>query len=504
MSERASRWATAWTAGVLCVVAAAQPGSVTPGQSDPVRAQCSVVGEALLACDFRLTDPADVHAVQASVDGIRLSVQSWYPYPTSRSATAVLLLVDTSAYSRPEAMGPWIEDALRVVELARPHVRLGLAVFDADLRVVVPVGTDRAAVRDALRRLTPTDRPTELYRSALEAVRALAATTADRRALFIFSDGTAEDRAYFHQDVVGAASAAGVMIAGFGYPRSAAHAVALQSLRRLSEETGGVLVAAEPGAAEAPRDSLPAPFAPLESGGTARVDLTPAIAGGHVGLGRLMLNVQTSRGAISTLVAVDLPGPLAPANPRATVSDSNLPAPSPAALAKRESPGVWAWGLGVAVLVALGAAVLTWQRRRRGGRSLPAGDGTIFGYLVFRDQTDRARYALTQPKVRIGRQRDNELVLDDTSVSRHHAEIRRGRDGKLTLVDLDSLNGVFVNERQVKNAVLAEGDAVEIGDVRLLFTRTAEGPPAATPRGGPTDRTIVSPAEAPFRQAARD
>jgi pSer/pThr/pTyr-binding forkhead associated (FHA) protein len=78
--------------------------------------------------------------------------------------------------------------------------------------------------------------------------------------------------------------------------------------------------------------------------------------------------------------------------------------------------------------------------------------------------------------VRIGRQRDNDLVLEDPSVSRHHAEIHRGGDGSLTLVDLDSLNGVFVNERQIKSAALSDGDSVEVGDVRLLFSHHATAP----------------------------
>jgi hypothetical protein len=426
--------------------------------------------------------------------------------------SAVLLLVDSSIAAEPGTAGPWIADAARLTEVAPPHVRFGLGVFDADFRLVLPVGTDRAAVPAQLGQVAPTERPTELYRSALEAVRALAGAPADRKALFIFSDGTAEDRAYFHQDVVSAATAAGVMISGFGYPRTAAESVALQSLRRLSEETGGVFVAVERSARPAAPEALAAPFPLLDSGGMARVDLTSVPASGYAGPIRLQLTVQTSRGTVSTSLPVDLPPAAGPAEraPRMP-SPAALPAPPPrvAGDAPRQgSPSGAVWGLGAAVLAAGGAVALLGLRLRRRSRregNAAGASGAIAGYLAFRDQPDRPRYAITQPTVRIGRQRDNDLVLEDTSVSRHHAEVRLGRNGTITLVDLDSLNGVFVNERQVKSAALADGDAVEVGDVRLLFTLSAEGLPRDASRAAdPLEKTLVSRPDPSFNLVARE
>ena len=40
----------------------------------------------------------------------------------------------------------------------------------------------------------------------------------------------------------------------------------------------------------------------------------------------------------------------------------------------------------------------------------------------------------------------------------------------LLLTDLESLNGVFVNDNRVESIRLREGDSVDIGDVRMLFT----------------------------------
>jgi pSer/pThr/pTyr-binding forkhead associated (FHA) protein len=75
---------------------------------------------------------------------------------------------------------------------------------------------------------------------------------------------------------------------------------------------------------------------------------------------------------------------------------------------------------------------------------------------------------------RIGRLADNDLVLRDPSVSRHHAEIRRQRDGSFQVLDLDSMNGLLVNGKKVRENALADGDSLEVGDVRLLFSARSE------------------------------
>src|SRR5690348_13160253 len=79
------------------------------------------------------------------------------------------------------------------------------------------------------------------------------------------------------------------------------------------------------------------------------------------------------------------------------------------------------------------------------------------------DRRPTARMALPAKAMRIGRVPDNDLVLADLNVSRHHAELRKSPTGSYEIVDLGSHNGTFVNGQRVTSQVLSEQDLVSIG-----------------------------------------
>jgi pSer/pThr/pTyr-binding forkhead associated (FHA) protein len=72
-------------------------------------------------------------------------------------------------------------------------------------------------------------------------------------------------------------------------------------------------------------------------------------------------------------------------------------------------------------------------------------------------------YALSDgAKLSIGRHSENDIVLKDMSVSRHHATVEVRRQ-KLIVFDGGSKNGTIVNGTKVKSAELYHGDVVQIG-----------------------------------------
>jgi hypothetical protein len=69
----------------------------------------------------------------------------------------------------------------------------------------------------------------------------------------------------------------------------------------------------------------------------------------------------------------------------------------------------------------------------------------------------------------VGRSRDCDVVLEDTGVSRRHAELRPGAEG-WSVSDLGSTNGVRVNGRDVHGAhPLQAGDRIELGSTEVVF-----------------------------------
>jgi len=88
-------------------------------------------------------------------------------------------------------------------------------------------------------------------------------------------------------------------------------------------------------------------------------------------------------------------------------------------------------------------------------------------------QGPTGRTVLGPAVLTIGRAPDNQLVLNDTKASSHHAEISQASDGQsYSITDLGSTNGTFVNEQRIDQNVarsLNAGDTVRIGDTTFTY-----------------------------------
>jgi hypothetical protein len=79
-------------------------------------------------------------------------------------------------------------------------------------------------------------------------------------------------------------------------------------------------------------------------------------------------------------------------------------------------------------------------------------------------------------RLSVGRGRDNDLQLDDRSVSKVHAAIMLNREGTLLVADTGSTNGTFINGRRIgygEARQLEEGDVVGFGDIEVRFLKVA-------------------------------
>ncbi len=88
--------------------------------------------------------------------------------------------------------------------------------------------------------------------------------------------------------------------------------------------------------------------------------------------------------------------------------------------------------------------------------------------VVRRGPNAGSRFLLDKELVTAGRHPESDVFLDDITVSRRHAEIRRSPTG-FTVHDVGSLNGTYLNRERVEDGDLVGGDELQIGKFKLVF-----------------------------------
>lgn len=111
--------------------------------------------------------------------------------------------------------------------------------------------------------------------------------------------------------------------------------------------------------------------------------------------------------------------------------------------------------------------------------------------FVLRGREQGQRFYLDLPLVCIGRHRKNDIQLQDTEVSRRHAQIVTQNE-KFYLEDLGSVNGTNINDERIEKRELIGGDRILLGKTLLLFTDdSSQNVEKETPNVKITDQSSV-------------
>ncbi len=98
-----------------------------------------------------------------------------------------------------------------------------------------------------------------------------------------------------------------------------------------------------------------------------------------------------------------------------------------------------------------------------------APDSARRAYLLVSTRGSRSvQFDLGGPLIGIGRASDNDVIVDDPMVSRHHCQLKL-QHGAYGFADLGSINGSMVNGQLVSQIALGPGDVIEIGDTQIQF-----------------------------------
>ncbi len=92
--------------------------------------------------------------------------------------------------------------------------------------------------------------------------------------------------------------------------------------------------------------------------------------------------------------------------------------------------------------------------------------------IILKGLDEGRRFELLTPLSAIGRDQACFIRLQDTEISRRHAEVYKSADG-FRFRDLGSANGCFVNCKSVRDVLLKPGDQIQVGQTVLLFAPLA-------------------------------
>ena len=101
-------------------------------------------------------------------------------------------------------------------------------------------------------------------------------------------------------------------------------------------------------------------------------------------------------------------------------------------------------------------------------KKIPEGSS---GLVIIKGPNIGDKFLINKSKLTIGRNLESDIFLDDITVSRKHAVIKRSGNDFL-IKDLVSLNGSYVNGEIVDNVILKNGDRIQIGKYIFLFFYT--------------------------------
>lgn len=417
-------------------------------------------------CKIHAAEPVTLQSVKASLKGRTEPLDVTYtPFDIRKDTLSAMFLIQIVEPARSRTAQQIADAVLKITESRDPNRRFAAYSFANDLNLLAGFDAPKADFDKAVRNVRSSSLPTQLYQTALEAIEKLAKEPGARKALVILGDGNSDDTGYTHEQVVAAAKQAGITIHTLGFVEVASEMPRFQLLRRLAEDTGGFR--RELRQARDGRFTVTPKFTPevLENGGT------------------LQINLQAPPGTVTLAVQADLGGGKSETAEQALMLPT--PAVKPPAIVQppppswEEKTAAWikdnryiSYALGLGLLLAsLGFLLFAFGRRPSRDTSKPK---TTYGWLEMLDG-NATRHPLQMTNVRIGRHSDNDVCLQNDSISRRHAVLHYDADSKhFKITDLGTENGVIVNKVRQTNHDLNDGDLIELGEVRLRFRTNVE------------------------------
>ena len=440
--------------------------------------------------------------------------------------TTVYFLIDTSIpmkNSFNKGVKPFLVDMERVKPLKEKWV---VSYFDDDLHVVYDdVKNHTGDLKKLLNKVPVKGQRTELWRNMQTALKDLSGRTSERKILVVLSDGDAEDTsAYTLNDVVDTAKKSNIRIVSLAYRDT----IGTQNLRRIADDTQGAFWKANKKTQKLPNNFYREFLKFVRSQGKVSI---PSEFLGATESGEVELLITLLHGEDNSTITVVLPTekllkqeenvteevvPEVNVTEEDNASEELAVDTSTTVTDENTEPSGFfeKYKLYLALLAALIAMLLLYFLLRKNAEKIEDDEGidipeadfsgnkienlqtqmnqtvvnaepSTVGFsgvnekivgsesaaiaIAYLLASDGSRFDVHKLPSRVGKSQDNDIVIPDKFISRHHAIITH-KNGFFYIVDDNSSNGVLVNGQKIAGeAKLTEGDKLSFGPYKMTW-----------------------------------
>lgn len=365
-------------------------------------------------------------------------------FPHAKLVSSVLFLIDTSSPMKQEFHNGVKPAITEIFSLKQPWDKWAIAGFAEEMKVFGDYNQTNS--EDALKSMSVGGQRTELFRASLKAIDSLNAQNTKRKFLFIFSDGEAEDNAYTNQEVIKKANESHVSIISFGYKDS----IYLQSLRRLSEETGGRLFIANKTTYQLSQKYIQDLNDTLHN--DALIDFKISeLKPNTKGVTTLELKVYfEDNSSVSKTFTLEVEK-----------------------IIKKEESFLLYYIAGASTIVLI--ILFIFFKPKKIMEEAKSEDllNSSEPIAYFKSASGSKEYIYKRHNS-IGALADNDIVIEDEYISRHHAVLDY-KDGEFFIIDNNSANGLYVNYKKIYTQNIHDTDVISFGPYEVIFKIVNKG-----------------------------
>lgn len=448
-------------------LAGAADSSPSTREQDGIVADLRVAGkQAVLRWRFLRPLPSPIESTSGKIGDVSLPAPALQPFPAPGEKSVLLALIDRSGKDRNAEITRLVSEYIMMIGSQPGFMSIIAASYDRDVHPIIPRGLEDLIGQ--LAALDPVDVAPNLNDIVAGGISAVAALPAQRRGIFVFSDGYSEP-GLDEEKISQMASAAGTAITFI--LSDGRRTVDRARLDRIAARTGGQVVD-QAGVVS----FLKNPFLLMHSGGTEVFQLPDVERFFWQRAPRV--EVVMKYGDKSLVLAANSTTPIAGVQRTATYLVQNHP--------------VVLAGSGAVVLALLsGLAFVVGRRRRAPATEQVAGENAAASVAapraelplvpepepapvlaVLQNIGDGNAFSVRSVLANIGRAGTNEVVIEDPAVSRVHAVMQQQGFGSFA-IENRSGNGTFVNHQKVDRAILADGDLITMGSTTLRYVQAA-------------------------------